>query len=392
MVWGFARTAALGAGSIEVAEQLVELSPSDPQTHYTAAVIHERTFEPGGLEAALREYETAAALAPNNYALWLALGTARSRIGDEVGAEAALRRASQLAPNYARVHWALGNFLLRKGEDDEAYARMAKAIEADAAYAAPAASIALLMSDGHVETVRSRFGDSPVIMSALAVQLAEQKRFDEASDVWTGIGTGTNEKVRELGVKLRNLFIDARRFRDAVGVTRSLAADGPAVGKVSNAGFERPVKLDAAEPFDWQIGPENNPQIGLTEGQKVAGNYSLILIFGPAAVPSLRRLSQLVAVEPASQYRLEFSFRTDLTSRVGLRWEVVNVVDGKQLAVSQTLPDKAEWTRTAVNFETPAGVDGVEIRLLRSDCYGSQCMTSGSVWFDEFSLTRQTEQ
>src|SRR5262245_6903023 len=107
--WSLANTAALGAEEKDVARRLSEVSPGDPQTHFSSAVQHEKTFEPGDLEIALTEYEKAAALSPYNYLIWLELGSARGRAGEESAAETALLRARELAPNYARVHWALGN-------------------------------------------------------------------------------------------------------------------------------------------------------------------------------------------------------------------------------------------------------------------------------------------
>src|SRR5262245_14805719 len=78
-VWALANNAALGASQKEVAQRLTEISPSDPQTHFTSAVQHEKTFDLADLDFALSEYEKAAALAPYSYLLWIELGSARAR-------------------------------------------------------------------------------------------------------------------------------------------------------------------------------------------------------------------------------------------------------------------------------------------------------------------------
>jgi len=101
--WSFGSTISANASDIEIADFAVDLAPGDPQTHYAAAVLRERTFEPDDAQAAVGELEKAAALSPNNYLLWLALAKALEASGDRNGAEAALRRAKDLAPNYSGV-------------------------------------------------------------------------------------------------------------------------------------------------------------------------------------------------------------------------------------------------------------------------------------------------
>src|SRR6476620_1782957 len=75
--WNFANMAAMRTDRLEIAEFAVGLGPSDSQTHYTHATMLEKTFLPEDFSQALREYETAAALSPSNYLLWVDLGKAR---------------------------------------------------------------------------------------------------------------------------------------------------------------------------------------------------------------------------------------------------------------------------------------------------------------------------
>src|SRR5262245_51798568 len=81
LVWCLANTASFVADQKEVGVLITELSPGDPQTHFTSALLHERTFEPADLSTSLSEYEKAAALSPYNYLLWLRLGSAQGKTG-----------------------------------------------------------------------------------------------------------------------------------------------------------------------------------------------------------------------------------------------------------------------------------------------------------------------
>src|SRR2546423_7405020 len=67
------------------ARAAARLAPADPQTHFTLARLAERSFEPEQLAAAVKEYEQAAALSPNDYRLWVEVGRVRGLAGDDAG-------------------------------------------------------------------------------------------------------------------------------------------------------------------------------------------------------------------------------------------------------------------------------------------------------------------
>jgi Tfp pilus assembly protein PilF len=170
----------------EVADLAIDWAPDDPQAHYSLAVLYEKSFLAEYLPQSLEEYEKAAALAPNDFRLWLAVGKARERVGDSAGAENALRRALELAPNYTEVQWTLGNVLLRGGKTDEAFVEIRK-VAGDPKYAAPAVSIAWQIFEGDLARIRQNLGDSVSVNAALALFLAKQKRFDEAMQTWCAL-------------------------------------------------------------------------------------------------------------------------------------------------------------------------------------------------------------
>ena len=69
-----------------VADLLTGFAPADPESHFAAARVLEKTLDADDLNRALTEYEIAAALSPGNYIYWLRLGRARERNGDRAGA------------------------------------------------------------------------------------------------------------------------------------------------------------------------------------------------------------------------------------------------------------------------------------------------------------------
>ena len=133
--WFFGNAIANAAVQKAVANFAITLAPSDPQTHFTSAIIDERSFSSEDMPKSLASYEKSLALSPNDYLLWLAYGKAKERNGAPEGAVKALQKAIELAPNYAEVYWVHGNMLLRQDKNNEAFVSIQKAVEGDKKYA-----------------------------------------------------------------------------------------------------------------------------------------------------------------------------------------------------------------------------------------------------------------
>lgn len=383
--WGFAHSAATRSDTIDVVSLAADLAPDDPQTHYALAVLSEKTFVTEDIERAVREFEKAVALSPNNYILWLDLGRARERNGDQPGAERALRRALELAPNYSRVQWALGNTLLRQGKNDEAFAEIRKAVAGDAAYTNSAATTAWQIFDGDVGRIRTAIGDSNRANASLATLLAGKKRFDEAFFIWEALPADEKRTTfKETGDLLHRQLVEAGKYRFASRIGEPNAATQSS-GIVTNGGFEEPVTIQTSNIFSWQIADGAIPRIGPTDGQKHGGNYSLLMSFGQA-VKSIRQVSQTIAVDPGSGYVFQLYYRSDLKTQAKLKWEILTAANGKIISTTDQLPPAPDWTAARAVFTVPEDIDGVTIRFVAEGCDPANCSLSGNIWFDDFSL------
>lgn len=376
-----------------VIDWLLNVGPSDPQTHYAAASIYEKTFDPGDLTRSLSEYELATALSTYNYVMWLNLGKSRSLNGDAVGAEAAYARALKLAPNYAAVQWAFGNFLVRDGRVDEGFAMVAKAAASNPEYSRTAIITALQIFDGDIVQVRDALGDTDTTNAALTTALAGQNRFDESYDAWSKLAPEKKlDEHKKLGESLAARMAEAKKFQIAARIAADLQtndADKPVLGQIANGGFENGVKLRGAGLFEWQIAEGAEPQIGLSESQKRSGKYGLSIVFNSFESAGFRTISQTVAVGPGAVYEFEGFYRSDLKTTAMLKWEIA---DGATTATIVSTPPMAlagDWTTLKVKFTVPAGSDGVIIRLAREGCNGPACRITGKLSFDDFSITRQ---
>lgn len=394
--WHFANalTARLDSKRAEsqvVVDWLIGLAPSDPQGHQAAAYIFERTFNPDDLQRSLVEYERAAALAPNNYLVWLSLARSRDLNGDTAGAEAALARAAELAPEYAAVQWVYGNFLIRNGRDEEGFKLLAKA-SANADYARAAVTTAMQVLDGDVGLVRARLGNSDAINSALVSSLGASERFDEAVETWSAIPAEVRgAAMRKIGEKLIEQLTTAKRYRLAARVTADLQAEEsrrPVVGQMMNGGFEDALATRGAGMFEWQIAEAGEPQIGRSETQKRAGKFGLLMLFNSLESNQFRSVSQLVAVEPGGQYEFEGFYRSDLKGQAGMKIEIANAANGAVIAATPPLALAGDWATMRVKFTAPGDADGVLVRLGRDGCAGVTCRMTGRLAFEDFSIRK----
>lgn len=391
--WNFANAVAsrLDTKRVElkpVADWLIQMAPNDPQTHFSAARLFEKTFDSSDLARSLTEYEMAVALSPNNFMTWVDLAKARNLNGDVEMSLTAYKRALELAPNYAAVQWVYGNALIRQGEPDAGFPLIAKAAASNSDYAQPAALTALQIFDGVIEKARRGLGDTDITNAALAAVLAEQGQYDEAFIAWSKL---TNPKAQQLGQTLMGKFAAAKRFQLAAQISsafRTNEIEKPVVGQITNGGFENGVKLRNTGLFEWQIAEGTQPEIGLSDGQTHSGTYCLLIMFRTFETAAFRSVSQTAAVVPGAEYEFEVYYKSDVKTSASLKWEIVDAMTTLPIVNTPPMTPVVDWTPLNVRFKVPADSDGIIIRLVREGCSGPSCPVNGNLSVDDISIRR----
>lgn len=386
--WCLGNAMASRSSHIEVAELAAELAPDDPRTHYTLAVLSEKTFLPEDLEKALSEYEKAAALSPRDYRLWLTLGRVRQLNGNSSGAGAAYRKAIELAPNYAVNYWSYGNFLLKQGENEQAFAELQTAAEKDEKYFPLLVSVAWQIFGGDVKRIKQTIGNSAAVNAELAASLANADRLDESLEIWNQLPAESKKTIfKQKGDEIFKRMFAAKKYAAALQIYNRISeAENFKLGDIYNGGFENEVKSANAAAFDWQIEGGREPQIGVNDTEKRGGQFSLILVFDSATGRDFRSVSQLVVVEPEKQYKFEAFYKSDLDTTATLQWEIRSASDGKILATTEAVSAKQNWTNLTAEFTTDKDTEAVFIMLAREVCTSSLCPIFGKIRFDDLSL------
>jgi tetratricopeptide (TPR) repeat protein len=384
-------TAATDPNVQTVAEASVSLAPADPMSNWFLASSERDVFTPEKLHASLGKYEKVVRLAPNDYRWWIELGRAREQAEDYAGAEAAFRRAVELAPAYTFPHWQAGNFHLRQGATDKAFGELQKAAEHNPVYRQQVFSTIWDYFDKDTARLEQIAGDAPNIRADLALFYASKERAADSLRVWNLLAPEEKKQNERVSKIIAQALFEKKYYRSAVGFTRELGIETEAQAeKFQNGGFETPIGKENDSYFSWKVIPAEKVDVRLDPSQKHGGNRSLRIVFNGFAAAQYYQTHQIVAVEPNAKYRLSFWVRTEnLKSAGNPLIEIVNANDEKIIKASEAFPEDAnDWQEVKLDFVAPPNAEGVIVRVARAFC-GSQCPLFGSVWLDDFLISKQ---
>jgi hypothetical protein len=189
-------------------------------------------------------------------------------------------------------------------------------------------------------------------------------------------------------------LLAAKRHRAALEVARDLNPDVPSakVGEILDPGFETDIDATGANIFGWKVTSVPQAEIGLDESNRHGGVRSIRIAFKSPSTLAFTNISQLLVVEPDTQYRLEYYVRVENLKSGGT--PLVQVLDGadetKVLAASQSLPNGTrDWQVEVIEFKTPPQSEAVIVRVSRATCGADTvCPIFGLVWYDDFNLQR----
>src|SRR5215213_882217 len=307
--WGIGNTMAETApasystdptAAFESAEAATRLAPRDPFTHLMLARLNQVSFEPEAVPRALAEYERAAALAPNDYMIWMESGRARAALGDTEGGVAALRRAAELAPNYTGPRWHLGNALLRAGRADEAFAELRRAADADPGLRPQVFNLAWQVYGPDLSRVVDEVGRTAESRAQLVSVLAGRGNLEEAQGVWAGLGPEGRRGQGAAADALAHALYAKGQYRRALAILSEGGFGGLAVGQFNDGGFESEIAPAGRVLFGWNV-TQGAGQVVIVARGAHGGRRALRVAFGASGQVDFRNVWQTVAVEPGAR-------------------------------------------------------------------------------------------
>jgi tetratricopeptide (TPR) repeat protein len=377
---------------LENARLAAGLAPDDPLAHWTLAALEQSKLSLDQPNLSLAEYERAVRLAPQDYRFWLALGRALEQSGESRKGEQAMRRAVELAPAYSYPRWYLGNLLLRSGQEAEAFEELRRASDADPQLRPQVFSLVWEVYGKNPAELSKAIGSAFETRAEFAKFLIERKQIDDGLNIWRGLGAAEKQANRAVGESLKKTLAEARRFPQALEIWNDLAASDAGharVGQILDGGFE--LSTASASVFGWQLKSGQQAQGSVDPAIAHGGSRSLRLLFKARSNVDLT-VSQLVVVEPGTQYDFEAFVKTNKLESAGLPVvEILDAADGSVLASSQPAPGGTnDWQSIPIALKTGAKTEAIIVRINRASCGdNSVCPIFGTVWYDDFDLRRR---
>jgi tetratricopeptide (TPR) repeat protein len=378
--------------SVAGAKLAVSLGPNDPLTHWRLGEFTQKKLPSDQVGQMVKEYEKAASLSPNDYRFWMAFGTALEQVGEEQRAEEALRRAVKLAPSYSFPRWYLGNCLLRSGHFAEAFTELQRSSEADPELRSQLFNLAWELYNNDFESLKSSIGNKAEARAQFSQYLLGQGRFEDGLRLWGTLSESEKKDNRAAGEAMLGSLMVAKHFHQAVAVWNDLVPDIPyraALGQVVDGGFEVDFAQRPRAVFGWQVQSLQQVPIAIDPRQAHSGSRSLSIVFQVRSRLNAVNLSQLVPVQPDTQYDFECYVKTQkLVSAATPVVALVDAMDGSVVATSEPAPDEdSDWQRVALTFKTGAKTEALTLQINRASCGENPvCPIYGTLWYDDFNL------
>jgi len=377
---------------LETAQMAVGLAPNDPLPHWRLGNLAQKELPPDQISLVVAEYEKAVSLSPHDYRLWMDFGSALEQAGDSDKAEKAMREAVKLAPSYAYPHWYLGNLLLRTDRYNEGFAELRIASNANGQFQTQLFNLAWQINKDDFDLLKAAVGDAPAVRAAFAQYLVERERYDYGLRLWNDLSETDKRESRLAGDAIIASLIRNQRFHQALEIWNEVAP-GPAyraeIGHILDGGFENNLASGPRAVFGWQPQSNSQVQIGIDVSQGHTGSRSLRVFFQVRSHIETINVSQLVPVNPNTEYDFECYVKTNkLESAETPVVVIVDAANESALAGSPAAPTgDNNWQRVALTFKTGEKTEAVRVRMLRNTCPNSPvCPIFGTVWYDDFDL------
>ncbi len=291
----------LRRGAVTAAEAIVaavlNAAPNDVQALHLAGSICAHKRQP---RRAAEFFHRAAAIAPGEPAIFIALGRALRELGDHAGAVDSLRRATELAPASANAWFEYGKVLKADSRIDEARDALEKSLQLDPALLAARGSLGdVYRSVGDIERAAANYRaclsdpmQAPRAWHRLANLKTIRLSHDDAKTLQALYDAPTLAEADRIavGYALMKALEDQRRYEEAFAqldrvsrlqrsrVTWDASAFSDSVTRIQTA-------FETIDPLDSAFGSEaifivSMPRAGSTLLEQMLGSHPSIAAGG----------------------------------------------------------------------------------------------------------------
>lgn len=336
-------------------------------------------------------------LSPYDYRLRLTLASAREAGGDRAAAEEVMRQALALAPSNGDVRWRMAHLLIRQGKLAESLDHFKAATAYNSQLLGTTLDLVWRASGGNVDALTEVAGDDPGMKLKLARFLLQQSRVTDAMAVMARLDR-TEKLASTDSPAFLNSLIASGQFGFAHDLWTSLvSADppgaSPAETSIWNGGFESDILKDFSQ-FDWSFSPSEYARLNIDAMTSHSGSRSLRIIFAGKDTTNLdNAIKQLVVVQPGASYTIECYVKTTaLVTSEGPKVVVNDAGFREVIASSEPVASgSSDWRLVSLGFVAPGkpgNSSAIYVSIKRKPKYSYDEPTKGSVWFDDFKMTK----
>jgi len=378
---------------LATAELAVRMAPQDPLPHWRLGNLISTELHSDQIPRVVAEYEKAVSLAPNDYRFWMDLGGALEQAGDTANAEKAMRTAVKLAPAYAFPRWHLGNLLLRIGQFDNGFAELRRAGEANDQLQPQLFNLAWQVNRDDFAALNAAVGNVPGTRAEFAKYLAARGKFEDALRVWNSLSAEEKKNNRSAADSMVASLAKEKRYTQALQLWNDVAPAESVktqLGQFTDPGFEGGVINTPGVIFGWQLPSIAQVQISVDPSQGHSGSRSLKLVFQVRESLEAINVTQLIPVEPNTEYDFECYYKTEKLTSISTPFIAFeDASDGSRVATSEPAPNgESDWQRLSVSFKTGPKTEGIKLIINRAKCDSDipVCPIFGTLWYDDFNL------
>jgi tetratricopeptide (TPR) repeat protein len=374
--------------------------------------------DPPRTEEAIADLQKSVALSPHDYRYWLELGKAQGGDDQMPQAETSLQHATELAPRYFEPRWALANLRLRAGKSEQALEDLSKAVALSGAlYGSAQQRIDRNVSLNALNVVAGAFGMSldalrrimppdNVAQSYLAEFFATHDAMEQALEIWRGLPATDPASYRSLAAVLMRELQGKNRFGEARDVWRKFSAtegvpeedgDHSSNNLVANGGFEQtPLRekyaavIDLSGGMDWVIRRHAEVRVTRDNSAVHSGAKSLHLVFAASMASEFAQVSQVIAVEPSRQYKLNYFVKAQNISALPNETPFIEITDALNpslFTLRSTVPSgTADWNEQSAAFSTPDSTHGLRLTVRAPQLKVVDRTRIAELWLDDFKL------
>ena len=274
---------------------------------------------------------------------------------------------------------------------------MRRAAEADPELLPQLFNVSWEIYSADPEALKNSVGQDSGVRAKFALYLLDQKRFEDGMRLWNALTSEEKKTNKETAETIVNTLKTATRFHDALNVWNDFAYEKfrPEMGSFFDGSFEEPISYASDTVFGWQVKNAPQMQIAIDPNKSHSGSRSLRLLFQVRANLDSINISQLVPVQPNTDYDFECYVATDkLETGSAPQIQILDANTSAGLFDSSMAPGGTnDWTRINASFKTSDKTEAIILKIMRPKCGDVEenpvCPIFGSVWYDDFSLKRR---